>query len=98
VRPGAAFQLGDFKVLKGWRIHNVGYGLGYEINNLEVQNTTGDNHAFSVDVKLHQGAHRIVAQISCFADEAHPQDIVSVDCFPDGDGKRYDYVTIENSF
>lgn len=98
VDVGSSFVLGDFKILNGWRVHKLGYGMGYEVKNLEVQNLTDADHTFSVDIKLHKGPHRIVADISCIANEAHAKDIVNVDCLPDGSGKPYDYVTIENSF
>jgi hypothetical protein len=98
VRAGSAFTLGDFRILRGWRVHKVGFGLGYEVKGLVVKNITGESHAFSADIKLHKGAHRIIADMTCIANEANPGDVVSVDCLPDGSGKPYDYITIENSF
>jgi hypothetical protein len=97
VKEGSAFTLGDFKVLRHWRVHKIGYGLGYEVKGLAVKNITNDSHTFSVEFKLHKGAHRIIADITCLANEAQPGDVVSVDCFPDGTGKAFDYVTIENA-
>jgi hypothetical protein len=98
VKPGGAFNLGDFEIRKGWRVHELAYGMGYEINGLEVENLTSSTHQFSANIKLHKGAHRIVADMLCIANEARPSDIVEVDCLPDGSGKPFDYVTIENSF
>lgn len=98
VKVGGAYTLGDFKINRGWKVKKFA-SIGYSVEGLEVENLTDSDHMFSVDVKLHQGAHRIVASITCLADEAHPKDIVSVDCLPDGtETKPFDYVTIENSF
>jgi hypothetical protein len=96
VVSGKAYQLGDFKIHKGWKVTKDPY-LGYNVENLVVENTTDSDHTFSVEFKLHQGAHRIVSHITCLADQAQPQDIVDVDCFPDGKGAPYGYVTVENS-
>lgn len=98
VKEGGAYVLGDFKIHKGWDVHNIGSGFGYEVKNLVVENLTDSSHTFSVDIKLHKGAHRIVADMTCLANEANPKDIVDVDCLPDGNGGAFDYITIENSF
>jgi hypothetical protein len=98
VKEGTAFTLGDFKIHKGWKVHKLGFGMGWEVKNLNVENVTDGDHAFDGEIKLHKGAHRIVAGIQCIADEAHPGDIVTADCLPDGSGKPYDYITIENTF
>ena len=98
VKKGKAFRLGDFQVRKGWRVKNFGQDLGYSIENLEVENVTDDSHAFNVEFKLRQGKSRVVAGITCFADEAAPNDIVEVDCVPDGTGKKFGYITVENAF
>jgi hypothetical protein len=98
VKKGATFRLGDFKVHRGWQVNRLGYDFGYNIKGLEVENVTDSPHTFAVDFKLHKGPHRIVATISCIAREAEPGDIVTVDCLPDGTGKPFQYLTIENSF
>lgn len=97
VVAGKPYRLGDFKIHKGWRVHNVGYGMGYEVKGLTVENLTNSDHSFSVNIKLHKGAQRIVSNIQCFAQTAHPKEIVNVDCIPDGTAGKYDYVTVENS-
>jgi hypothetical protein len=98
VKEGSTFVLGDFKILPGWQIHNDGFGLGYEIKNLQVKNVTGDDHAFDATFKLHRGAHTIAANIDCITDEAQAGDVVETNCLPDGSGKPYDRVTVENTF
>lgn len=98
VQVGSGFTLGDFRILPGWRIKNDGFGLGYTVDHMVVQNVTSGEHSFIVDIKLHQGAHRILADITCDSNPANPKDIVDVSCLPDGTAARYDYVTIENTF
>lgn len=99
VAKGAAFQLGDFKVLKGWKVKKVGFGLGYEIKSLDVQNTTSDEHGFDVTFKLHQGPNRIVSNIDCIADQAKPNQIVTATCLADGEGnKPYNFITVGNTY
>jgi hypothetical protein len=98
VKEGKPYVLGDFKIHKGWDVHPLGYGMGYEVKHLVVENLTDSSHTFSVEIKLHKGAHRIVADMQCIANEANPQDIVDVDCLPDGNSGSFDSITIENSF
>lgn len=95
---GHAARLGDFKILKGWKVHNVGYGMGWEIKHLEVKNLTKKDHGFDVMFKLHKGPHRVIASINCIADTAHAGEIIGVDCLPDGRGKGFKFVTVENNF
>jgi hypothetical protein len=97
IEEGKAYVLGDFKIHQGWKVDDLGSGFGYSIKKMEVENRTDDDHSFFVTIKLHSGAHRIVASIDCVADEAHPQDIVLVDCIADGKGDPYDTITIENT-
>lgn len=100
VVEGKAYQLGDFKIRKGWTIRKTDF-LGYEMKNLVVENTDDSSHMFNVTFKLHTGpgGKRIVDNFSCIADEANPGDIVDVDCFGDADSaKPYKYITVENAF
>jgi hypothetical protein len=98
VKVGAAFRLGDFTIQKGWKIHKAGFGMGYELKNFNVQNMTGSDHQFDVEVKLHKGTHRIVSDMGCITVQlVHPKEIVTPTCVPDGSGGSYDYVTIENT-
>lgn len=99
VVEGKAYQLGDFKIHKGWTVRKSEF-LGYEVNHFTVENTTQDAHQFDVAIKLHSGpgGKRIVNEIDCIANSANPGDIVDADCIATGQGSgAYDYITVENA-